>query len=305
MPDTTAKYRDCNLCHTPAKGAMFAKNGYDLVRCPGCGLVFVGCPPSAAELEELYSFASGYHTSFEDDHSPSAISQQGWARYYLKLIERYKSAGRILDIGCSVGFFLEVAKRGRWETHGLEMSADSAEIARRKRGLEVEQGTLADSSYAAGSFDVVTAWDVIEHVTDPVDSMARMNRLLKMDGIVALSTPNVDGIFPRWSFRVAPALNFWPHPEPPYHLFQFSKRTIRNLLEQSGFEVMAIIDENISLSFTFGSPKYLARTPKHLLYALAFAPVAAVGPWVGSGDWMLVVAKKRREVKIAASSADQ
>jgi 2-polyprenyl-3-methyl-5-hydroxy-6-metoxy-1,4-benzoquinol methylase len=297
MSATANKFRECNLCHTAAKGSIFNKNGYDLVRCADCGLVYVGCPPSAAELEKLYSFANGYHTSFEDDNSPSAISQQRWAKYYLELINRYGDRGRVLDVGCSVGFFLEAAKKDGWQTQGLEMSADSAEIARSKRGLEVEQGTLESASFAPASFDAVTVWDVIEHVTDPADAMMRMNRLLKPGGIVAMSTPNVDGIFPRWSLKVAQPLNYWPHPEPPYHLFQFSKRTIRRLLEQTGFEVVAIVDKNISISFTFGKPSFLAKTPKYLLYALAFAPLAKVGPWMHSGDWMLVVGRKKSEAE--------
>src|SRR5690349_22293158 len=137
---------------------------------------------------------------------------------------RHQRSGRLLDVGCSAGFFLKVARDRGFDVHGLEIPADTAALARERYDVDVQVGTLDDAHFEPGSFDVVTMWDVIEHVRDPVGAMSTVARLLKPGGIAALMTPNVEGLFPRLSYRVADRVGFWPHPEPPAHLFQFGKQ---------------------------------------------------------------------------------
>ena len=72
-------------------------------------------------------------------------------------------------------------------------------------------------------FDVVTLWDTIEHIEDPLKAMLIVNRILKEGGIVAVYTPNIDGLFSKLSYKIGNLIKYWPHPEPPAHLFQFPK----------------------------------------------------------------------------------
>lgn len=167
-----------------------------------------------------------------------------------------------------------------------------SDIARRKFGLEVTTGVLRDGLFRAGSFDAVTMWDVIEHVVDPVSTLVEVSRVLKNDGVLLMETPNIDGLFPRLSYRLAETLNCWPHPEPPYHLFQFSKKTVRRLLQTAGMRTLGIGDRRIPLSYSFGTAREVVRSPKQLAYALAFAPLAAVGPALGQGDSLVIAAQK-------------
>ena len=95
-----------------------------------------------------------------------------------------------------------------------------------------------------------------------------------------------------FGYKVAKIIRYWPHPEPPYHLYQFSKKTIQKLLQLTGFEVVEIIDEQIPITYSFGNIKCLMKSPKKLLYACIFVPVALLGPMLGSGDIISVVAKK-------------
>ena len=284
--------RSCNLCDAGSAREIFVKNGFSLVQCPSCGLIYVGNPPAADELRRLYSFDAGYHTSCVGDESVETALHRRSAREYYDLLSRYKSGGSLLDVGCSTGFFLRVARDQGWETCGLEMSPDTASLARDRYGLEVLTGTLEETTFPAKRFDAVTLWDVIEHVEDPVRTMSIVHRILKDDGIVAFLTPNVAGLFPKAAYAAAKIINYWPHPEPPHHLFQFSKATARRLVTRTGFTVRRLVDKRIPLAYTFGALKGLFSSLRQLLYATCFAPIATLGPLVGAGDAMIVIAQK-------------
>jgi 2-polyprenyl-3-methyl-5-hydroxy-6-metoxy-1,4-benzoquinol methylase len=282
----------CNLCGCGAGREIFVKNGFSLVECPTCSLVYVANPPSPDELKRLYSFEGGYHNTLFDPESADAVARRAAAREYYTVLSKFRSVGSVLDIGCSSGFFLIQARDGGWEARGLEMSADTARVARDQFGLDVVTGTLDETTFPDARFDVVTLWDVIEHVPDPVRTLSLVHRILKDDGLVLFVTPNVRGLFPRVAYAAARIIGYWPHPEPPHHLFQFSKRTARELAKRTGFAVLRILDHRIPIHYTFGGLAANLRSAKQLLYTLFFAPLAAVGPLLRSGDSMLVIAKK-------------
>lgn len=287
----------CNLCNHEFSRPVFIKNGYILLRCSSCGLVYVGNPPSKLELEKLYSFDSGYHLGLQDDSGDFKRDLDLAIKYY-ELITKYKTHGRILDIGCAAGFFLKVAKENGWDTYGVEISNDTAEIARKRYGLKVLTGSLKATSFIPNFFDVVTMWDVIEHVENPIRTISIISRILKDDGILAISTPNIDGLFPKISYRVSNLINRWRHPEPPHHLYQFSKKTMNRLLEQAGFNLLEVQDRCIPITYSFGSFETLISSPKRFLYSAFFIPTALLGPIVHMGDCMIVIAKKAREYRI-------
>ena len=285
----------CIICGHHDHGHVFTKQGFELVRCRFCDLVFVTQQPEIEELKKLYSFETGYHAGYE----AIGTTEEGdlkWetarARRHLGDIRRYKASGRLLDVGCSAGFFLKEARTAGWEVCGVELSENTAAIARRRFGLDVRTGILTDDLFAPGSFDVVTLWDVVEHLKDPVSVLTTVKQLLKRDGILLLETPNIDGLFPRLSYKVAPWLDYWPHPEPPAHLFQFSKKTIDRLLEKVGLQTVEIRDWRSPLAYSLGSLSTLAHSPKRLAYALAFAPPLMIGPMLGQGDSLAVAAIK-------------
>jgi SAM-dependent methyltransferase len=281
----------CPLCSGARNSLIFEKDGYELVRCQTCALVYVANLPPDSDVTSIYSFSSGYHIELADRDASAIAAHSRTAGRYLRLLAAHRHPGRILDVGCSVGIFLEAARAGGWEAYGVELSDDTAAAAR-ARGLDVVTGTLANARFPAENFDAVTFWDVLEHLRDPVPTLFLANKLLVQDGILALSTPNVGGIFPRVSLRVAPLTRVWRHPEPPYHLVQFSKETIEHALRLAGFEILETIDRRIPLSYTFGTFQRLIRSPKRLAYAAAFAPLALIGPMFSSGDEIEIVAQK-------------
>ena len=283
----------CPLCKGTAREVIFTKKGFDLVRCGSCNLAYLGKPPTPDELQKLYSFEAGYQSNFANATSSEVRFHTKAARLSYAALSQHRSGGKLLDVGCSAGFFLKEAQAHGWETHGLEYSPDTAAVAARVPGLQIKSGTLEDAHYEAKSFDVVTLWDVIEHVPDPVGTMHQVHRILHDDGLVAISTPNIDGLFPQLSYRVAKRLDYWPHPEPPHHLLQFSGQTLGLLLARAGFEIVATETKCIPLSFSFDLKHLLRRSPKLWLYTAAFLPTAILGPWLGAGDWLFVFAKKK------------
>lgn len=288
--------RPCNLCKSFSSEIIFTKNGFNLTKCLTCDLVYVENFVSESELKKMYSFESGYHTTFLDENSQQLKYHLKQGYKYYKMIKKYKKEGRILDIGCSAGFFLKAAKEDGWETYGLELSNDTAEIARRRFGLNVLNGCLIGTTYESNFFDIVTLWDTIEHVDDPLKTMLIVNRILKENGIVAISTPNIDGLFPRLSYKIGNLIKYWPHPEPPAHLFQFSKKTLDKLLSQAGFEVVEVLHKRIPITYTFGSAKSLLHSPKSLLYAAVFLPTALLAPVLRSGDSIFVFAVMKKKI---------
>jgi predicted TPR repeat methyltransferase len=146
---------------------------------------------------------------------------------------QHERGGRLLDVGCHTGIFLDVARKAGWETFGVEPSRWSADRAR-ARGLRVADGTLAEVELPGESFDVITMWDVIEHLADPAEELRRAHRLLRPNGLLAVSTMNVASWFPRLLGRR------WPW-YMQMHLYYFTPATLRQMLDRTGFEMVETV----------------------------------------------------------------
>lgn len=285
----------CNLCGGVEHRPVFHKRGFELVRCAGCGLAFIANPPACDEVTALYSAAADYHGALLDPGHAGFAAMRRIARQHVSMLRRSVGAAngrRLLDIGCSSGLFLDEARTAGFEVAGAELSADTAAFARGHFGIEVHQGDWRDAGHADGSFDVITLFDVIEHVPDPLGELRAIRRLLRPGGLLLQSTPNIDGLFPRLSYLLAHRLDYWPHPEPPHHLYQFSDRTLAELTERAGYEVSRIDQTRIQLGYSFGTLASWRESPKLLAYGALFAPLALIGPWLGMGDWLYLAARK-------------
>ena len=282
----------CNFCGAVESALMIVKDGFRVVRCCHCDLVFVGNPPDQGFLTKHYSFETGYHEELKSN--PASIAfHDAEARRNLALLSRYRKGGTLLDIGCSTGLFLAKARAAGWVVHGNEYSADSAQVARATHGLDVVSGTLQTNSFATTSFDVVTLWDVLEHIPDPQATLRLAATLLKPGGLLIVKTPNVDGLYPRWSLKASPYVGFWGHAEPPGHLFQFSVSTLTRMVITAGLDPINVTHARIPLTYSFGTVAQWLRSLKWAVYCLAFIPLAWVGPTLRSGDDITLVASRK------------
>lgn len=285
----------CNLCGSAEHRPLFRKAGYDLVRCACCGLAFIANPPPEHEIARLYSVTNAYHAALLDPQSPEFTRMAGIARQHLAMLRKSVPEPRglkLLDVGCSNGLFLFAARQAGFDVRGVELSADAARFARSDLLLNVTTGTWRDAGFADESFDVITLFDVTEHLVDPLGELAAIRRLLKPGGLLVQSTPDIDGLFPRLSYKAARWLDYWPHPEPPWHLFQFSAATLAAMTEKAGYAVTRKDVTSIHLSYSFGNPQSWKVSPKMLAYAALFAPSALIGRWIGKGDWLYLAARK-------------
>jgi 2-polyprenyl-3-methyl-5-hydroxy-6-metoxy-1,4-benzoquinol methylase len=198
-----------------------------IVRCVACGLVRQNPQPQPEDLVQAYQEVA------DERYEEEASGRVETFRLALRDISRHESGGRLLDVGCHTGIFLDVARQAGWETYGVEPSRWSAERAR-ARGLKVVDRTLAEAGFREGSFDVITMWDVIEHLAQPKEELQRAARLLRPGGLLALSTMNVESWFPRLLRRR------WPW-YMQMHLYYFSPRTLRQMLAQTGFEMVETV----------------------------------------------------------------
>ena len=205
----------------------FPESEFHLVRCEGCRFVFLNPRPDGAEIERFYP-SQGYELPRIPDSTPPAF------RWRLAQIEARQRGGRLLDVGCGNGLLLTYALARGWDAYGIDTSPGGVETVRSRLGDRVTLTTLLEAGYPHASFDVVTLFEVLEHVPDPIDHLREIHRILKPRGRVCLSVPNFASL-ERWIFR-----KWWAGLDAPRHFQQFTPRSLRRCLERAGLEVMEL-----------------------------------------------------------------
>lgn len=280
----------CINCNSSKAILKYTKNGFNLLECTNCKLCFIENPLNDVDFLKLYSFGAGYHNNLTDLKNFDLRIKYSYRD--LKKIEGLKKTGKLLDIGCSVGYFMIAARNKGWSTVGIEFSVDTAKTAAEKYNLNVIQGTTEQIDLGEEEFDVIVLRDLIEHVKNPLKTMSFVNKHLKNDGIVFITTPNIDGLFPKLSYHFGKKINYWPHPEPPFHLYQFSLKTIKMVLAKTGFNIIKIYTSHIPLLYSFGGIRSHLKNPIRIIFTGLFLPSAIIGPLFKRGDTMTIVAQK-------------
>lgn len=173
-----------------------------------------------------------------DDERLRGAFEPGALEYYarfLRWMTRHASGSgrKLLDIGCSTGAFLSVARNGGWEVQGVEIGGASARYARDVLGLDVQRGSLYDLRAPAASFDAVAMIEVIEHLEQPRRALDHVCRMLKPDGVLLVTTPNFDSLYRRLF-----GSRWWVINCEDEHIVLFNLATLTGILEEAGFEVV-------------------------------------------------------------------
>jgi 2-polyprenyl-3-methyl-5-hydroxy-6-metoxy-1,4-benzoquinol methylase len=235
--DVPRKQVACNFCGSLETTPYCPENGRGLVQCDHCGLVYVSPRPDPEALYALYG-----ENYFHNDDSGSV----GYTNYIadernirktfdrrLKRLERFIQPGRLLDIGCAAGFFISEADRRGWQVQGMDVSSFAANYARETFGLDVQQGSVLALDYPAGEYDMVTMWDVIEHVPDPMAHIEKAAELLRSGGVFALATPDVDSLPARLTGK-----RWVGYKLSEEHVYYFSRDSLTKMLDKAGFDVV-------------------------------------------------------------------
>lgn len=225
---------------------------FRLVQCLNCTLIYQNPQLTAEELAPHYEESYiPYQTEGDTQSRLQQLSQDhAITRLCNRVIARQPQAGQLLDIGCATGRFLKgMALRG-WQTQGVELSAYAAEQARTDFGLEVFTGTLEQAQLLSAHFDVITMWDVLEHVPDPIATLTEVHRLLKPNGLFMASIPNPEA----WEAKLFGS--YWLGWERPRHLVLFNQKLLSQTLTRLGFKVEGVESVGGRLSLTLLSLQF-------------------------------------------------
>lgn len=174
----------------------------------------------------------GYMKSVEAEHDSQYPMR---VRSFYQALKRNANdipppGARVLDIGTAGGAFLDAAKQYGYNAYGMEPSIDLVNRGK-ARGLQIEQGTIDSHSFEQGSFDMVCLWDVIEHLPDPKAALLEIKKLLKPNGILLINYPDIGTTQAKLAGK-----RFWWILS--VHLHHFTRKSIKNICERTGFEVL-------------------------------------------------------------------
>jgi len=275
-----------------------------LVRCQQCGLVYQNPRPTLAEMGEHYP---PQYDSYADQ---TVQSKRNWllqkavqhgTNKRCRFVTNHKRPGKLLDIGCAMGgFLLGMRDQGAWTLAGVEVNKAVAAAAKERHGLDVFAGTLEEANFPTASFDVVTLWDVFEHLHDPLHTLTEIHRILRPDGIVVIRVPNLAS----WDAQLFGAT--WAGLDSPRHLYLFTPTTLTAFLNKAGFGVIehscaigSYMTFVLSIRFWLTARGVSTKTREiiskllyHPLARLASAPLFYLGSMTLRGPLLVTVARK-------------
>jgi 2-polyprenyl-3-methyl-5-hydroxy-6-metoxy-1,4-benzoquinol methylase len=192
--------------------------------CNNCGLGKLNPFPTMETLSQIYAHQPVYGLPFIEE------SQGGFSKRIKRLSKLNPQRGRLLDIGSGLGHFLQVAKSDGWQVDGVEPRPEAVKYCYEKFGINVHEGFLEDLKCSPASYDVITLWDVLEHVYDPFQFIQRCVDLLSPDGLMVLAIPNASG----WPARLFKC--HWRYVMPT-HLHYFKMLYINRLLSKNKMQI--------------------------------------------------------------------
>lgn len=214
---------ECPCCgRVTPQVPRFVVNGCEIWRCESCGLGRTqtsGFDPGAYYTADYFS--GGRSDGYSDYHGAEPVLRREFART-VDFVRRYRASGRLLDLGCAYGFFLQEARR-HFEVCGIELAEDAAQSCRLS-GLTVFSGVADEVTMARiGKLDVITLLDVIEHLPQPRETLALCCRHLKPGGVIVITTGNFASLVARMAGVK------WRLMTPPQHLWFFTPESLRRL----------------------------------------------------------------------------
>jgi SAM-dependent methyltransferase len=261
-----SKSGSCYLCGSQTEFFM-EKAGYRIIRCPSCHL-------AATEFDKPYEkFTRSFYNKGYFTGDPSCGAYSGYKndrefvmanlKQQLKYLEPFVQSGKILDVGCAMGFFIEAALQKGFDAYGFDPSTFARAEARPVIRNRIQVATINTAKYKPRSFDAVTMFDVIEHVNYPIESLEKIRTFLKPGGYLLMATGDKESLAAKvWG-------KHWTFYNPPQHLFFYTQNNLKEMLKRSGFTpiIWFRIGKWLSLSYIF-----------HLAYSAAgltfFKPLA-------------------------------
>lgn len=232
-----AQQVDCAFCQGKEGVPLHVIRGMNIVQCPRCGLIYT----NPRMVWEYVTSADKFGAELDIYQRHYWPARRQSALKFWDRLRQHRQTGRLLDVGCSFGFFLDEARRQGWQGVGMEPASDQAAWARQHLGLPVVED-LESRELEPHSFDILTLWDVIEHIEDPHSFLKRCHALIRPGGVLLLKTPNAEGLLQRNPWWLRPYLALYRQlvypANPMQHLYHFTPQIMHRVLQETGFTVV-------------------------------------------------------------------
>lgn len=224
----------CLICSNSIyQSEMVGYEKFYLSKCKKCSFVFTYRIPTENELTEFYS-----NYGRADYLSPVTIKRYN---ELLDKMESFRKTNKLLDVGCGIGYFLVEAKKRGWEVYGTEFTDEAVQICAEK-GINMKKGTIHQVDLEKNSFDVITSFEVLEHLNTPFEEVKTYHQLLRNGGLFYLTTPNFNSLLRRKLKHNHEDICY------PEHLSYFTPKTMRFMLKNAQFQVKKVETTGFSYS---------------------------------------------------------
>ena len=273
----------CPVCQSSDPADFFYVRGKPFVRCSGCRLIW----RKQIDAEETKTV---YRTDSYQSIQPQPKFRETVFQKNIDEIEERKKVGRILDVGCGEGKFLDIARSKGWDTYGTELSPMANAQAKKLFNLNIFLGELSGAKYPDSNFDVVTLFNVLDQLPSPLDELSEIYRILNDCGLLVLRIPNAT--FHVNLVKMMKSLE----PQLVFHLYCFTPQTIKHLLAKVGFDNISVSNSNLTPNDPYSvSPLFNDKgmqTIKKIVYTMTQAAYfLSAKQWI-TGPSMMVYAHK-------------
>ena len=236
------KLTKCPICKNKNISYLKDYQKLYLMKCTNCKFIFDQRVPSAKELHDCYS---GYTYS---NIKPIPLMTKNSYSKLLDSFESFRKLGNILDLSCGQGDFLAEAKKRNWNVYGSEYSEAASKLCE-NRGIKMHQGDLSKNIFGETKFDVITSFEVIEHINNPNEFMSLINHKLQNKGIVYCTTPNFNSLLRYFEKDKFMMIDY------PEHLSFYTQSSIKYLGKKNNFECLQVETTGLDIGRLFSSPK--------------------------------------------------
>ncbi len=220
----------CPVCRNVEFVSYLKVNDFNLIRCKKCKLGITHPFPSTEQ-----SLQANLETYNSEQRIQLYLTKIDYFkkryRKYLQNIRNYKPQGKLLDVGCNIGLFLVTAKEEGFEATGIELNKECADYGVKNFELDIVNDYLENRGFQDGTFDIVTMFDVLEHIPDMRNALGEVRRVLKKDGLLVVQLPNLDSIMARITG------SNWVWLTTPDHLYHFNPKNLSEFLLSNGFRI--------------------------------------------------------------------
>jgi SAM-dependent methyltransferase len=242
---------DCNLCGSDDATVVFeagVAQASRVVQCRQCGLMYASPRAKLPDQDEIKdydpAFTKRVQETSRDRYEKEAFQVRDYEDTRAFLRKAYPDRGRLLEIGCSMGFLLAKFREDGWAVEGIEPNRGYCDFIAEHHGIEASPTILEEADRQSNSYDVVVMLHVIEHVPDPLGTMRQIFRVLKPGGTLVMETPRYDSLM----FKLL------RHRERSVscdgHIYFFTTATLREMAEKAGFkfELVNYVGRSLNLS---------------------------------------------------------